>query len=118
MPDTAELAPNGGLAITENAARRIATLAESEGNPSLMLRITISGGGCSGFQYGFSLDDQVGEDDLTFTAGDVQVVVDGVSMDLLQGSELDFKEDMIGAYFTLSNPNASSTCGCGSSFAV
>ena len=118
MPDTAEMAPTEGLAITETAAKRIAALAESEGNPSLMLRITISGGGCSGFQYGFSLDDQLGDDDRTFEAGGVKVVVDQVSLDLLNGSELDFKEDMIGSYFSLSNPNASSTCGCGSSFAV
>ena len=118
MPDTADLAPTEGLAITENAAKRIAALAEAEGNPGLMLRISISGGGCSGFQYGFSLDDQLGDDDTTFESGNVKVVVDQVSMDLLNGSELDYKDDMIGSYFALSNPNASSTCGCGSSFAV
>lgn len=110
--------PSEGLAITASAAKRIAALAESEGNPDLMLRVTISGGGCSGFQYGFDLDTKVGDDDRLFEEGGIKVVVDTVSMDLLKDSQLDYKEDMIGAYFVIENPNASSTCGCGSSFSV
>jgi len=110
--------PTGGLVITASAAKRIAALAESEGNPDLMLRVTISGGGCSGFQYGFDLDTQIGDDDRVFEEGGVRVVVDTVSMDLLNGSQLDYKEDMIGAYFVVENPNASSTCGCGTSFSI
>jgi iron-sulfur cluster insertion protein len=83
-----------------------------------MLRITVSGGGCSGFQYGFSLDDQKNDDDRLFERDGVTVVIDEVSLDLLKGSEVDFVEDLIGSYFAIKNPNASSTCGCGSSFSV
>jgi iron-sulfur cluster insertion protein len=83
-----------------------------------MLRITVSGGGCSGFQYGFSLDDQKNDDDRLFERDGVTVVIDEVSLDLLKGSEVDFVEDLIGSYFAIKNPNATSTCGCGSSFSV
>jgi iron-sulfur cluster insertion protein len=83
-----------------------------------MLRITVSGGGCSGFQYGFSLDDQKNDDDRLFERDGVTVVIDEVSLDLLKGSEVDFVEDLIGSYFAIKNPNASSTCGCGSSFSI
>jgi iron-sulfur cluster insertion protein len=83
-----------------------------------MFRVSISGGGCSGFQYGFSLDDQRNADDREFRRGDVGIVVDEVSLDLLRGSEVDFVEDLIGSYFAIRNPNATSTCGCGSSFSV
>ena len=110
--------PGEGLGITPSAAKRIAALAESEGNPDLMLRVTISGGGCSGFQYGFDLDTNVNDDDRVFEESGIRVVVDTVSMDLLNGSQLDYKEDMVGAYFVIENPNASSTCGCGTSFSV
>ena len=125
MPDLqAETAPDAptppesGLGITDSAARRIAFLAESEGKPGLMLRITISGGGCSGFQYSFDLDMETGEEDVTFEKNGTRVVVDTTSLGLLNGSVLDYKEDMIGAYFVIENPNANSTCGCGSSFSV
>jgi iron-sulfur cluster insertion protein len=104
--------------LSENAARRIAVLIGAEGNPRLMLRVAVSGGGCSGFQYGFSLDDRVGEDDHVFERDGVAAVIDDVSLDLLQGAEIDYVEDLIGAYFAVRNPNASSTCGCGSSFSI
>ncbi|HYE01282.1 MAG TPA: iron-sulfur cluster insertion protein ErpA [Alphaproteobacteria bacterium] len=106
------------IALTANAARRIRQLRELEGNPALMLRIAVSGGGCSGFQYGFSFDTEAHAEDLVFERDGVRVVVDDVSMDLLGGAELDFVEDLMGAYFKLDNPNAKSTCGCGTSFAV
>lgn len=89
-----------------------------EANQSLMLRVAVSGGGCSGFQYGFSLDDTRRADDSLFLRDGVGVVVDEVSLELLRGSEVDFVEDLIGSYFAIKNPNATSTCGCGSSFSV
>lgn len=107
-----------GITISDSAAKRIAFLRDNEGNPNMMLRIQISGGGCSGFQYGFALDDTVNEDDQIFEAGDIKVIADETSLDLINGSELDYVEDLIGSYFALKNPNASSTCGCGSSFSV
>ncbi|NBC34153.1 MAG: iron-sulfur cluster insertion protein ErpA [Alphaproteobacteria bacterium] len=106
------------LSLTAQAAARVTTLRQAQGNDKLMLRIAVSGGGCSGFQYGFSLDDTLRDDDLTFERDGVTVVVDEVSMDLLGGAEVDFVEEMIGSYFQIRNPNASSSCGCGSSFAV
>ena len=110
------------LAITESAARRVAELIKSEsaaatGKP-LMLRVAVSGGGCSGFQYGFSFDDTVRDDDRTFRRDGVTVVVDEVSLDLLAGAEIDFVEELIGSSFQIRNPNATSSCGCGTSFAI
>ena len=93
-------------------------LVAEDGKDDLMLRVTVSGGGCSGFQYGFSLDDQRNDDDRLFERNGVGVVIDEVSLDLLKGSEIDFVEDLIGSYFAIKNPNASSTCGCGSSFSA
>ena len=106
------------ITISDGAAKRISELIAGEGKPDLMLRVSISGGGCSGFQYGFSLDAEQNDDDLLFERGGVKVVVDEVSLEYIKGAELDFVEEMIGSYFSLKNPNASSTCGCGSSFAV
>ena len=106
------------ITISDSAAKRISELIASEGKPGLMLRVSISGGGCSGFQYGFSLDADHNDDDLLIEKGGVMVVVDEVSLEYIKGAELDFIEEMIGSYFALKNPNASSTCGCGSSFAV
>ena len=106
------------LRISANAARRIAALIEAEQGDNLMLRISVSGGGCSGFQYGFTLDDTQREDDRVFVRDGAGVLVDEVSLDLLRGAELDYVEDMIGSYFALKNPNAASTCGCGSSFSL
>ena len=102
------------ITISDSAAQRISEL---EGD-ARMLRVSITGGGCSGFQYGFSLDGTRNDDDRLFEQGGIKVVVDQVSLDYIRGAELDFVEEMIGSYFSLKNPNASSTCGCGSSFAV
>lgn len=119
MPDgaTPEQASNE-IGISENAAKRLKTMIEGEGNPSLNFRITVSGGGCSGFQYGFDFDEAINDDDLTFVRDGVTVVVDEVSLQFVTGAILDFKQELIGSYFALENPNASSTCGCGTSFAI
>lgn len=119
MTDLATMTDTGrAVTVTASAARRIAELAKAEGNPALMLRVTVSGGGCSGFQYGFSFDGSLGEDDRTFTRDGVTVVVDDVSLDLLDGAEIDYVEELIGASFQIRNPNATSSCGCGTSFAI
>jgi iron-sulfur cluster insertion protein len=104
--------------LTENAARRIAMLKAQEHADSAFLRIAVSGGGCSGFQYGFSFDDQRNEDDIVFERDGVGLVVDEVSLDLLNGAEIDFVEDLMGAAFQIRNPNAASSCGCGNSFSI
>ena len=117
MSETAVTAqPN--LNLTAAAAARVGELIAQEGKPNMMLRVAVSGGGCSGFQYGITLDDQVNEDDRTFVQHGVTVVADETSLELLNGSEVDFVEDMIGSSFQINNPNAASTCGCGSSFSV
>ena len=119
------MAPDGTPPATEDfqvsasAARRIAALIDAEpGAEHFMLRVAVSGGGCSGFQYGFTLDDERRDDDRVFARDGVGVVVDEVSLDLLRGSQLDFVQDLIGSYFVVKNPNATSTCGCGSSFSM
>ncbi len=111
---------DGGAAVTltEGAIRRIAFLKAEEGNQALMLRVTVSGGGCSGFQYGFGFDDAVTGDDRVFGSEEGRVVIDEVSLDLLNGAEIDFVQDLMGAYFKINNPNATSSCGCGSSFSI
>jgi iron-sulfur cluster insertion protein len=106
------------VALSQSAARRVAELRRAEGDEALMLRITVSGGGCSGFQYGFSFDRDRAADDHVFERDGVRLVVDDVSLDLLAGSEVDFVEDLMGASFQIRNPNATSSCGCGASFAV
>ncbi len=116
MNEMATPLPTVGL--TESAARRVAALAAAEGNAALMLRLAVSGGGCSGFQYGFSLDDSRQPDDAVFERDGIKLVIDSTSLELLAGSEIDYVEDLVGSYFKVSNPNASSSCGCGSSFAV
>ena len=116
MPDAGANQPS--LAISQSAALRVARLIEMEGNPALMLRLTVSGGGCSGFQYGFDFDDKVNDDDRVFERDGVKVVVDEISLDLLAGSEVDYVEDLAGAAFQIRNPNAASSCGCGNSFAI
>lgn len=104
--------------VSETAAKRIAALAEAEGVPGTRLRVTVSGGGCSGFQYGFDLDTAVNDDDLVIDAGTAEVVIDEVSLPFVAGAELDFVEELVGSYFAVKNPNASSTCGCGVSFSL
>jgi iron-sulfur cluster insertion protein len=106
------------IVITESAARRIAVLKEQEAAGDVFLRIAVSGGGCSGFQYGMSFDDQRNPDDFRFERDGVAVVVDDVSLGLLNGAEIDFVEDLMGASFQIKNPNAASSCGCGNSFSV
>jgi iron-sulfur cluster insertion protein len=104
--------------ITESAAKRVAELIAREGQAGLMLRVSVSGGGCSGFQYGFAFDDTANADDRTFERSGVTVVVDEVSLGLLAGSQIDFVEDLIGASFQITNPQANSSCGCGASFSI
>ncbi|MHC8509287.1 MAG: iron-sulfur cluster insertion protein ErpA [Rhodospirillales bacterium] len=108
-----------GFRVSESAARRIAALAQAEDTPTgARLRVTVSGGGCSGFQYGFDLDAAVKDDDVVITAGAAEVVIDEVSLPFVAGAELDYVEELVGSYFAVRNPNASSTCGCGVSFAI
>jgi iron-sulfur cluster insertion protein len=106
------------IVLTESAAQRIAMLRDQEQEESAFLRITVSGGGCSGFQYGFAFDNQRHEDDFVFERDGVAIVVDDVSLGLLNGSEVDFVEDLMGASFQIHNPNAASSCGCGNSFSI
>ena len=106
------------VTISDSAAKRVLVLRGLEGDDSLMLRITVSGGGCSGFQYGFSFDNRKNEDDYVFEHMGIAVVTDDASLDLLNGSVIDFVEDLMGASFQIKNPNATASCGCGSSFAV
>jgi len=106
------------IVLTENAARRIAVLRDQEQAENAFLRITVSGGGCSGFQYGFAFDEQRNADDFVFERNGVAVVVDDVSLGLLNGAEVDFVEDLMGASFRINNPNAASSCGCGNSFSI
>ena len=118
MDGGTQIPESSGLAVSASAAKRISELIAAEKDPGLMLRISVSGGGCSGFQYGFTLDDSVQGDDLTFDRDGAKVVIDEVSLELLEGSEVDFVEDLMGAYFQINNPNATSSCGCGSSFSI
>ena len=115
------MAPTAGeraIAITDSAARRIVALKAQEDAAGAFLRIAVSGGGCSGFQYGLSFDEQRNPDDFVFEKAGVAVVVDDVSLDLLNGAELDFVEDLMGASFQIKNPNAATSCGCGNSFSI
>ena len=107
-----------GVVVTESAARRLAEIIAADGQDGLVLRVAVSGGGCSGFQYGFTLDDTVQDDDVTIERDGVKVVIDSTSIDLLAGAQIDYVEELSGAAFRITNPNASSSCGCGNSFAV
>ena len=104
--------------ITASAAKRVAALKAAEGNDALMLRITVSGGGCAGFQYGFDFDAETHEDDQVFERDGIKVVIDEMSLELLAGGVVDYKEDLLGSYFSIDNPNATSSCGCGTSFSI
>ncbi|HEX7967236.1 MAG TPA: iron-sulfur cluster insertion protein ErpA [Stellaceae bacterium] len=110
--------PDGTVSLSESAARRVAQLKAQENVPDAFLRLAVSGGGCSGFQYGFSFDDRRQDDDRVFERDGVQLVIDAVSLELVKGAEIDFVEDMMGAAFQVRNPNAASSCGCGNSFSV
>lgn len=106
------------LIFTDAAANKVKMLIEGEDNPNLRLRVYITGGGCSGFQYGFTFDDQVNEGDLTIENQNVGLVVDPMSLQYLIGATVDYTEGLEGSRFIVQNPNASSTCGCGSSFSI
>jgi iron-sulfur cluster insertion protein len=106
------------LEFSAAAAAKVRELIAEEGNPALKLRVYIQGGGCSGFQYGFEFDEQQGEDDLGIVTDDITLVVDPLSLQYLMGAEVDYTESLHGAQFVIRNPNAKSTCGCGSSFTV
>jgi len=100
------------------AISKLQELVAEEGNPNLMLRVFVQGGGCSGMSYGFTFDEMQNEDDFDFSYEDVKVVVDSMSMQYLQGASIDYKEDLMGASFVINNPQAQTTCGCGSSFSI
>lgn len=114
---TAE-AVNDALIFTEAAADKVASLIQEEGNPDLMLRVYIQGGGCSGFQYGFTFDENENEGDTRVVTKGVTLLIDPMSMQYLMGAEVDYTEGLQGAQFIIRNPNATTTCGCGSSFSV
>ena len=116
--DRTERAHQAGLTISPRAAARIAALLAEEENRGLFLRLAVFGGGCQGFQYSSALDDERREDDHVFERDGAVLVVDEVSLGLLAGAEVDHVEDLVAAYFTVRNPNARSTCGCGNSFAL
>ena len=103
--------------FTDSAAKKVAELIAEEGNPNLKLRVFVQGGGCSGFQYGFTFDEKVNEDDTSMMKDGVELLIDPMSYQYLVGAEIDYKEDINGAQFVIKNPNVTSTCGCGSSFA-
>lgn len=106
------------IVFTDNAARKVKALIEEEQNPELMLRVFISGGGCSGFQYGFTFDEERADDDTVLQKMGVTVLVDAMSLQYLTGAEIDYREGLEGSQFVIRNPNVTSTCGCGSSFSV
>ncbi len=106
------------MKITRNAIEKITELVAEENNPDLKLRIFVQGGGCAGFSYGFTFDQGQNNDDFEFAEDSVKILVDAMSMQYLEGAEIDFKDDIMGSSFVINNPNASSTCGCGSSFSI
>lgn len=106
------------LNFTDNAAGKVKALIEEEDNQELKLRVFVSGGGCSGFQYGFTFDETVNEDDFVMEKQGVKLLVDSMSFQYLVGAEIDYQENAQGAQFVIKNPSAASTCGCGSSFSV
>jgi len=106
------------IVFTDAAAQKVGELIREEDNPELMLRVFVAGGGCSGFQYGFTFDDEREEGDSSVENHGVTLVVDPMSVQYLMGAEIDYKEDLQGAQFVIRNPNATTTCGCGSSFTV
>ena len=109
---------NTMLTITENAVLKIKDILAEENNPAIKLRIFVQGGGCSGFQYGFTLDEEKNEDDFVVEKDGLEILVDSMSAQYVQGANVEYKEDLMNSQFVIQNPNASSTCGCGSSFSV
>ena len=106
------------LVFTDSAASKVKELIEEEGNPALKLRVFVTGGGCSGFQYGFTFDEEAADDDTVMQKNGVTLLVDPMSFQYLVGAEIDYSEGLEGAQFVIKNPNATSTCGCGSSFSA
>ena len=106
------------LSFTDSAASKVKQLIVEEGNDNLNLRVFVSGGGCSGFQYGFTFDETINEDDMIMEKNGVKLLVDAMSFQYLIGAEIDYQENIKGAQFVIKNPGATSTCGCGSSFSV
>jgi iron-sulfur cluster insertion protein len=106
------------ISITENAKTKINDILFDEGNPNLMLRTFVQGGGCSGFQYGFTLEEVKNEDDFEVDTGSFKVVIDSMSMMYMEGATIDYKEELMSSTFVINNPNAQSSCGCGSSFSI
>lgn len=104
--------------FTDSAAAKVSDMIKEEGDPTLKLRVYVTGGGCSGFQYSFAFDDKVGEDDMAIEKDGVTLLVDGMSYQYMVGATIDYQEGLEGARFVISNPTATSTCGCGSSFSV
>ena len=117
IPSAAAHAVAGQFALSAAAAQRITVMLETEPDGSFF-RVAVNGGGCSGFQYEFSIDTARAEDDLSFVSHDVEVVIDEISLELVDNAELDYVQDLMGAYFAVSNPNATASCGCGTSFSV
>lgn len=113
-----EISPSPSVVLTERAARKVQSLITEDGDDSLMLRLSVSGGGCSGFSYGFSLDGETTTDDRVFEFHGAKLVIDDMSLELLGGSEIDYGQDLLASSFRINNPNASSTCGCGTSFSI
>ena len=108
----------GDIAFSDTAARRVRQLIEQKGSEDLLLRVYIQGGGCSGFQYGFTFESQASDEDMVVDNDGVKLVVDPMSFQYLMGAEVDYQEDLMGSRFVVNNPNASTTCGCGSSFSI
>lgn len=106
------------LIVTDNAAKKVLQLITEENNPDLSLRVYIVGGGCSGFQYGFAFDAKRNDDDMVINKNNVRFVVDALSLQYLMGATIDYVENLQGAHFVVNNPNANTTCGCGSSFSI
>ncbi len=116
--DTAEITMPDPLVFTENAAKKVKELIDEEGTPDLKLRVFVSGGGCSGFQYGFTFEEEVNDDDTQVDKDGVTLLIDPMSLQYLMGAEIDYTDSLQGSQFVIRNPNATTTCGCGSSFSV
>jgi iron-sulfur cluster insertion protein len=106
------------MKLESGAVEKLRELVAEEGNPDLMLRVFVQGGGCSGMSYGFTFDEMQNEDDFDFVYEEVKVVIDSMSMQYLQGATIDYKDDIMGSSFVIDNPNATTSCGCGSSFSI
>lgn len=110
--------PAGDFGISASAAARVAHLLAQDENAGKRLRVSVSGGGCAGFQYGFDFDAELNDDDKLYERDGAEVVVDEMSLELLKGSELDYVQNLVGSFFAVNNPNATSSCGCGTSFSI